>query len=98
MPGRGGLSGYLLAWTAALWFCSGLVGLAVAPSLGVAVPRWLILVNGVGCALLALLAPLLGRRVVAPLRQELQDGDELRLCNAALAVVLSGPDEGTPRA
>jgi hypothetical protein len=36
----------------------GLVGLAVSPWLGVAVPRWLILVCGAGCALLALLARL----------------------------------------
>jgi hypothetical protein len=37
-------------------FCAGLLALAVLPPLGVAVPRWLILAYGAGCALLALLA------------------------------------------
>jgi hypothetical protein len=56
VAGRSELSGYLLAWAVPLWFCLGLVGLAVSPWLGVAVPRWLILIWGAGCALLALLA------------------------------------------
>jgi hypothetical protein len=55
-PEAGALAGYLLAWTAPLAFCSGLVSLAVSSPFDVAVPRWLILVCGVGCALLALLA------------------------------------------
>jgi hypothetical protein len=46
---------------------SGLVGLAVAPVLGLAVSRWLILTCGVGCALWALL---LGR----PSRQPHRSG------------------------
>src|SRR5262249_38306946 len=58
-PGRGGLGGYLLAWTVPLSFCSGLCGLAVSPAFEVAVPRWSILGYGAACALLALLAPLL---------------------------------------
>jgi carboxymethylenebutenolidase len=60
-PDPGGLSGYLLAWTAPLSFCGGLVGLAVLPALEVTVPRGAILGYGVGCALLALLALLLSR-------------------------------------
>ena len=48
--------GYLLAWASALFYCGGLFCLAVLPH-GVAVPRWLIFAYGVGCALLALLAP-----------------------------------------
>ena len=40
--------------------------------------------------------------MVAPLRQELQDGDELRVCNNVFAVVLSAPatprhEEATPK-
>jgi hypothetical protein len=47
-------------------FCSGLFALAVLPSQGVAVPRWLIVVCGFGCVLLALAASLLGRPDSAP--------------------------------
>jgi hypothetical protein len=54
-------AGYLLAGTVPLVFCSGLVGLAVSSSFEVAVPRWLILAYGLGCALLAVLALLLSR-------------------------------------
>jgi hypothetical protein len=61
VPGRSGLIGFLLASTVPLWFCAGLVGLAVAPSLGAPVPRWLILAYGVGCVLLALLALLVSQ-------------------------------------
>ena len=57
-PERGWRSGYLFAWTSALSFGSGLCALAVAPAFDVTVPRWFILVYGVACALLALLAPL----------------------------------------
>jgi hypothetical protein len=57
---RGGLGAYLLAWEAALLFCAGLVALAVLPSSGVTVPRAAILAHGAHCALLALLALLLG--------------------------------------
>src|SRR5262249_24970740 len=46
----------LLACGAPLAFCSGLLQLAVLPAHGVAVPRWLVLAHGIGCALLALLA------------------------------------------
>jgi hypothetical protein len=66
-PEAGELAGYLLAGTAPLAFCSGLVGLAVSPAFEVALPRWLILASGVGCALLAVMAPLLSRP-----RQQLQ--------------------------
>jgi hypothetical protein len=58
---RTGLGGYLLAWTVVLSVCGGLLGLALLPPLGGAVPRWSILAYGVGCALLALLALLLSR-------------------------------------
>jgi hypothetical protein len=58
---RSGLAGYLLAWAAALAYCSGLVGLAVSPAFEVGVPRWFILACGGGCALAALVAPLLNR-------------------------------------
>jgi hypothetical protein len=61
-PGWGDLAGYLLAWAAALAFCSGLFGLAMSPRFGAVVPRWLILAYGMACALLALLAPQLSRR------------------------------------
>jgi hypothetical protein len=57
----GGLGSHLLAWTAALSFCGGLLGLAVSPAFEVAVPRSFILAYGVGCALQALLALLLSR-------------------------------------
>jgi hypothetical protein len=60
-PEAGELAGYLLAGTAALAFCCELLGLAVSSPFDVAVPRWLILAYGVGCALLAVLAPLLSR-------------------------------------
>ena len=60
-PELGGLGGYLLAWAAPLAFCSGLCGLAVSSVFEAAVPRWFILGYGSGCALLALLAPLLSR-------------------------------------
>jgi hypothetical protein len=56
VPGRSGLIGFLLAWTVPLGFCAGLVGLAVTPSFGAEVPRWLILAGGVVCVLLAMLA------------------------------------------
>jgi hypothetical protein len=55
-PKGGGPAGYLLAWTAALAFCAGLVGLAVSSPFEVAVPRWLILAHGAACVLTALLA------------------------------------------
>jgi hypothetical protein len=58
---RGGLGGYLLAWAGALSFCSGLLGLAALPPLGVEVPRGLIFGYGAGCALLALQSLLLSR-------------------------------------
>jgi hypothetical protein len=57
----GGAAGYLLTWTAALAFCSSLIGLAALPRFGVAVPRWLIFADGVVCTLLPLLAMLLSR-------------------------------------
>ena len=57
----GRLTGYLLACTVPMAFCSGLVGLAVSPLFEVAVPRWLILAHGIDCILLALLAVLLTR-------------------------------------
>jgi hypothetical protein len=60
-PERGGLGGYLLAWTVPVAFCSGLCGLAVSSVFGVAVPRWFILGHGSACVLLALLTPLLSR-------------------------------------
>jgi hypothetical protein len=61
-PDRGDLAGLLLACLVGLAFCSGLIALAVLPSQGVAVPRWVILAYGFGCVLLALAAPLLSRR------------------------------------
>jgi hypothetical protein len=54
-----GLALYLLAWTVPLGFCTGLFGLAVSPAFEVVVPRWFILAHGVGCVLVALVAPLL---------------------------------------
>jgi hypothetical protein len=60
-PDCGGLAGALLASMVPLVFCSGLIGLAVLPPLGVGVPRGLILAHGASCALLALLALLLSR-------------------------------------
>jgi hypothetical protein len=60
-PAAGGLAGYLLGWTGPLVFCSGLVALAGSPLFEVAVPRWFILAEGAGCALLGLLALLLTR-------------------------------------
>src|SRR5262245_2062367 len=45
-PGPAALDGYLLACGVPLSVCGGLVGLAVLPPLGVAVPRWLILAFG----------------------------------------------------
>jgi hypothetical protein len=66
-PSGSRFDGYLLAWTGALSFCGGLVGLAVSPAFEVVVPRGLILAWGAGCTLAALLAPLLSRPgVVAP--------------------------------
>jgi hypothetical protein len=62
-------AGYLLAWTGALLFCAGLLGLAVLPSFGLAIPKGLILTWGVSCALLALLSPLLGNS-----RQQIPSG------------------------
>jgi hypothetical protein len=56
-----GLGGYLLGWTAALSFCSGLCGLAVSSAFEVAVPRWFILAYGAACALLALLPTISSR-------------------------------------
>jgi hypothetical protein len=56
-----GPDSYLLAWTATLSFCGGLFGLAVSSTFEVAVPRWLILACGAGCALQALQALLLSR-------------------------------------
>jgi hypothetical protein len=67
LSGAGELGGYLLGWVVPLAFCLGLIGLAVASLFEVAVPRWLILAEGAGCALLALLAPLLTRA-----RQQIQ--------------------------
>jgi hypothetical protein len=61
---QSGLGGYLLAWASALFYCGGLVCLAVLPACGLAVPRWLIFAYGVGCALLAVLALLLSSREV----------------------------------
>ena len=58
-PEWGGLALYLLTWTVPLGFCAGLFGLAVFPAFEVVVPRWLILGHGVGCVLVALVAPLL---------------------------------------
>jgi hypothetical protein len=52
---RRGPGGYTLAWLTALVFTLGLVGLAVLPSCGVAVPSRLVLVCGGGCVLLILL-------------------------------------------
>ena len=60
-PEPKGPEGFLLAWTAALSFCSGLFGLAVLPLFHLEAPRWLILAYGVSCALQALLALLLSR-------------------------------------
>jgi formyltetrahydrofolate deformylase len=60
-PGRGGLGGYLLAWTVPLSFCSGLLGLAVLARFAGGVPRWFVLAYGAGCAAVALLALLLSR-------------------------------------
>jgi hypothetical protein len=60
-PWRGGLAAPLLAIAVGPAFCSGLFGLAVLPTQGVAVPRWLILAYGFGCVLMALAAALLGR-------------------------------------
>jgi hypothetical protein len=57
----GGLAGYLLGLTVSLVFCSGLVALAVSSLFEVAVPRWLILADGIGCVVVALLALLLTR-------------------------------------
>jgi hypothetical protein len=54
-------AGCLLAWLAALLFCSGLLSLAVLAPLGVIVPRGLIVVCGAGCAVLTLLCLLLRR-------------------------------------
>jgi hypothetical protein len=54
-------AGYLLAWTAALVFCSGLIALAVSGLFDVSVPRWLILAHGGDGAVLALLAGWLTR-------------------------------------
>jgi hypothetical protein len=54
-----GGAGYLLASMVPLVFCSGLLGLAVSPAFEVAVPRGLILAWGAGCAVVALVAPLL---------------------------------------
>jgi hypothetical protein len=61
-PERGGLAAFLLGCLVAPVFCGGLFGLAVLPTQGVAVPRWLILAYGFGCVLLALAAAALGRR------------------------------------
>jgi hypothetical protein len=60
--GWGSLAGYLLTWTAAVAFGSGLVGLAVSPLFEVTVPRWLILAHGIDCILVTLLALLLNRK------------------------------------
>jgi hypothetical protein len=53
------LVGYWLVWASALSYCVGLFSLAVLPAQGVAVPRWLILAYGIGCALVAVLGTLL---------------------------------------
>jgi hypothetical protein len=58
-PEWGALAGAVLACAVPLAFCSGLIGLAVSSRFEV--PRWLILVYGVGCVLLALLALSLSR-------------------------------------
>jgi hypothetical protein len=55
-PEQGELGGYLLGWLMTLVFCSGLIGLAVLPPWGMALPRWLLLVYGAGCGLLTVLA------------------------------------------
>jgi hypothetical protein len=55
-----------MALTVGPAFCSGLIALAVLPSHGVAVPRWLILVCGFGCVLLALAAAVVSRSANAP--------------------------------
>src|SRR5262249_11686152 len=60
-PERGGVACFLLGLTVAPAFCSGLFALSLLPSLGVAVPRWLMLACGFGCALMALVAPHLSR-------------------------------------
>jgi hypothetical protein len=57
-----------------LWFCAGLVGLAVAPPLGVAVRRWLILAGGVGGVLVALLALLVSQPWARGAREPLPPG------------------------
>jgi hypothetical protein len=78
-PDAGELGGYLLGWTVPLVFCSGLIGLAVSSLFEVAVPRWLILADGVSCALLALLALLLTRpwqQFQPTARQHQRFGDE----------------------
>jgi hypothetical protein len=61
---QSGLGGYLLTWASALFYCGGLFCLAVLPPCGLAVPRWLILAYGVGCALLAVRALLLSSKEV----------------------------------
>ena len=71
----GSLTGYLLAGTVPLAFCSGLVGLAVSPLFEVAVPRWLILAHGIDCFLLALLAVLLTRPWRQPSHRKGADRD-----------------------
>jgi hypothetical protein len=83
VPEPSGLSGFVLAGTVPLWFCSGLVGLAVAPPLGVAVPRWLILAYGVGCALLALLALLVSQPRAQGALEQLAPGGAVVLFDRA---------------
>jgi hypothetical protein len=58
-PAWARLVGFVLACLVLPAFCLGLIALAVLPSLEIAVPRWLILVYGAGCVLLAVLAVLL---------------------------------------
>jgi hypothetical protein len=60
-PAWGALAGAVLACAVPLAFCSGLIGLAVSSRFVEPVPRWLILVYGVGCVLLAWLALVLSR-------------------------------------
>jgi hypothetical protein len=80
-PEPGGLAGALLACTAPLAFCSGLIGLAMSSLLEAPAPRWLILAYGGGCVLLALLAALLSRprRIPSPARP-------LRCCGTSVDV------------
>jgi hypothetical protein len=84
-------AGYLLAGTAALAFCCGLLGLAVSSPFDVAVPRWLILAYGVGCALLAALAPLLSRP-----GQDSCDGKDVNVDRWTATWRDAGPPPGAP--